>query len=131
MALAHLLGRPVQVMLDNLPASIDQYPGRPPSRARRARPRPGSNVLPDVPPIAEFVPGYETSAFAGLSAPAGTPREIVDKLNTAVGVTLAKPVLKAKILDMGGVPHADDTRRVRQLPRGGNRDGARRSAPPT
>ena len=46
-------------------------------------------LLPGVPTIAEFVPGYETSAFAGLGAPAGTPREIVDKLNKGVGTALA------------------------------------------
>ena len=61
-------------------------------------------LLPDVPPIADFVPGYETTAFAGLSAPAATPREIIGKLNKAVGVALANPALQAKIVDMGGVP---------------------------
>jgi len=57
-----------------------------------------------VPTIASFVPGYETSAFAGLCAPANTPREAIDKLNKGVGKALADATLKAKIIDLGGVP---------------------------
>jgi tripartite-type tricarboxylate transporter receptor subunit TctC len=57
-----------------------------------------------VPPMAEFLPGFETSAFAGLGAPAGVSREIVDKLNMGVTAALADPKLKARILDLGGVP---------------------------
>jgi len=103
LALADLLGGQVQVMLDNLPSSIDHI------RAGRLRALGVSTparleLLPDVPPIASFVAGYGTTAFAGLGAPAGTPREIVDRLNKAVGVALANPALKAKIVDMGGVP---------------------------
>jgi tripartite-type tricarboxylate transporter receptor subunit TctC len=103
LALADLLSGQVQVMFDNLPSSIEHI------RAGRLRALGVSTparleLLPDVPPIADFVPGYETTAFAGLGAPAGTPREIVDKLNKGVGAALANPALKAKILDMGGVP---------------------------
>lgn len=103
LALADLLGGQVQVMFDNLPSSIEHI------RAGRLRPLGVSTVtrlelLPDVPPIGETVPGYETSAFAGIGAPASTPREIIDKLNRAVGIGLANPKLSAKILDMGGVP---------------------------
>jgi tripartite-type tricarboxylate transporter receptor subunit TctC len=103
LALADLLGGQVQVMFDNLPSSIDHIRnGR--LRALGVSTPARLELLPDVPPIADFVPGYETSAFAGLGAPAATPREIVDKLNKAVGVALANPALKAKILDLGGVP---------------------------
>jgi len=103
LALADLLAGQVQVMFDNLPSSIDHIrTGR--LRALGVSTPARLDLLPDVPPIAEFVPGYETTAFAGLAAPAGTPREIVDRLNKAVGVALATPALKAKILDMGGVP---------------------------
>jgi tripartite-type tricarboxylate transporter receptor subunit TctC len=103
LALADLLGGQVQVMFDNLPSSIDHV------RSGRLRalgvstPQP-LELLPDVPPIATFVPGYETSAFAGLGAPANTPREIVDKLNKGVATALADARIKAKILDLGGVP---------------------------
>ena len=103
LALADLLSGQVQVMFDNLPSSIDHI------RAGRLRalgvstPTP-LELLPGVPPIAEFLPGFETSAFAGLGVPAGVPHEIVDKLNTGVTAALADPKLKARILDLGGVP---------------------------
>jgi tripartite-type tricarboxylate transporter receptor subunit TctC len=103
LALADLLAGQVQVMFDNLPSSIDHIrSGR--LRALGVSTPARLDLLPDVPPIAAFVPGYETTAFAGLSAPAPTPREIIDKLNKAVGVALANPALQAKIIDMGGVP---------------------------
>jgi tripartite-type tricarboxylate transporter receptor subunit TctC len=103
LALADLLGGQVQVMFDNLPSSIEHIrSGR--LRALGVSTPARLELLPDVPPIGDFVAGYETSAFAGLGAPAGTPREIVERLNRAVGVALANPTLKAKILDMGGVP---------------------------
>jgi tripartite-type tricarboxylate transporter receptor subunit TctC len=103
LALADLLGGQVQVMFDNLPSSIDHIRNGRLRALGVSTPRP-IELLPDVPTIATFVPGYETSAFAGLGAPANTPREVVDKLNKAVGVALANATLKAKIIDLGGVP---------------------------
>jgi tripartite-type tricarboxylate transporter receptor subunit TctC len=90
-------------MFDNLPSSIDHI------RAGRLRAlavsTPASlELLPGVPTISEFLPGFETSAFAGLGAPAGVSHEIVDKLNAGVNTALADPKLKARILDLGGVP---------------------------
>jgi tripartite-type tricarboxylate transporter receptor subunit TctC len=103
LALADLLSGQVQVMFDNLPSSIEHIrTGR--LRALGVSTPARLELLPDVPPIADFVPGYETSAFAGLGAPAATPPAVVDKLNKAVNIGLANPALKAKILDMGGVP---------------------------
>jgi tripartite-type tricarboxylate transporter receptor subunit TctC len=103
LALADLLSGQVQVMFDNLPSSIDHI------RAGRLRALGVSTpmsleLLPGVPPIGEFLPGFETSAFAGIGAPAGVSREIVDRLNTGVTAALADPKLKARILDLGGVP---------------------------
>jgi tripartite-type tricarboxylate transporter receptor subunit TctC len=103
LALADLLGGQVQVMFDNLPSSIDHIRNGRLRALGVSTPKP-LELLPEVPPIASFVPGYETSAFAGLGAPANTPREIVDKLNKAVGNALADAKLKAKIIDLGGVP---------------------------
>ena len=103
LALADLLGGQVQVMFDNLPSSIDHVRNGRLRALGVSTPKP-LELLADVPPIASFVPGYETSAFAGLGAPANTPREIVDKLNKGVANALANPTLKAKILDLGGVP---------------------------
>jgi tripartite-type tricarboxylate transporter receptor subunit TctC len=103
LALADLLSGQVQVMFDNLPSSIDHIRnGRLGALGVSTPAR--LELLPDIPPIGDFVPGYETSAFAGLGAPAATPRDIVDRLNKAVGNALANPTLKAKILDLGGVP---------------------------
>jgi tripartite-type tricarboxylate transporter receptor subunit TctC len=60
--------------------------------------------VPDVPAIAETVPGYETSVFYGMSAPKGTPPEIVATLNKAVNEVLKDPKLIARFADIGGVP---------------------------
>jgi tripartite-type tricarboxylate transporter receptor subunit TctC len=103
LALADLLSGQVQVMFDNLPSSIDHI------RTRRLRalgvstPAP-LDLLPDIPPIGEFLPGFETSAFAGLGAPAGVSQAIIDKLNAGVATALADPKLVARIIDLGGVP---------------------------
>jgi len=103
LALADLLGGQVQVMFDNLPSSIEHIRGGRLRALGVSTPKP-LELLPQVPPIASFVPGYETSAFAGLGAPAGTPPVIVDKLNKAVTTGLADAKIKTKILDLGGVP---------------------------
>ena len=103
LALADLMSGQVQVMFDNLPSSIEHI------RAGRLRalavstPAP-LELLPGIPTINEFLAGFETSAFAGLGAPTGTPREVVDKLNKGVTAALADPKIKARILDLGGVP---------------------------
>jgi tripartite-type tricarboxylate transporter receptor subunit TctC len=63
-----------------------------------------SPALPDVPTVAEFVPGYEATASDGIGAPANTPAEIIDKLNSAVNAALTDPSIKARLEDLGGVP---------------------------
>jgi tripartite-type tricarboxylate transporter receptor subunit TctC len=62
-----------------------------------------SETLPDLPTIAEFVPGYEASAWFGVGAPRNTPAKIVDKLNSEINACLADPKLQARIADLGGV----------------------------
>ena len=62
-----------------------------------------SETLPDLPTIAEFVPGYEASAWFGVGAPRNTPAEVVDKLNTEINASLADPKLKARLVDLGGI----------------------------
>ena len=61
-----------------------------------------SEVLPDVPPLSEFVPGYDAAAWIGVSAPKKTPPEIIDKLNKEVNAALADPKLKLQLADLGG-----------------------------
>jgi tripartite-type tricarboxylate transporter receptor subunit TctC len=60
-----------------------------------------SDALPDVPTVAEFLPGFEATAWDGTCAPKGTPAEIIAKLNAAIGAGLADPQIKAKIKDLG------------------------------
>jgi tripartite-type tricarboxylate transporter receptor subunit TctC len=63
-----------------------------------------SDVLPDVPSINEVLPGFDATVWDGISAPKGTPPEIVNKLNATINAGLADPQLKAKISDLGGEP---------------------------
>ena len=60
-----------------------------------------SEVLPDVPTVGEFVPGYEVSSWQGIGAPRKTPAEIIEKLNREINVALADPKIKAQLADLG------------------------------
>ena len=100
-ALTDLMGGQVQVMFDNMPSSIAYIKaGR--LRALAVTTAERSKELPDVPTIAETVPGYEASAFFGMAVPAGTPRDIVERLNRAVNDALADPGVQAKLAELGG-----------------------------
>jgi tripartite-type tricarboxylate transporter receptor subunit TctC len=102
-AIADLLGGQVQVLFDNLPSSIGHIKGgRLLALAVTTAKR--SAVLPDVPTVAETVPGFEASVFYGLAVPKGTPRPIIDKLNNAINAALADPAMQAKLSELGGAP---------------------------
>jgi tripartite-type tricarboxylate transporter receptor subunit TctC len=58
-------------------------------------------VVPDLPVVADFVPGYEASAWYGIGAPRGTPADIIGKLNGAINAMLADPALKARFVELG------------------------------
>src|SRR5258708_31414155 len=60
-----------------------------------------SEVLPDIPPVGDFVPGYEGTGWQGVGAPRNTPPEIISKLNTEINAGLADPRIKARIADFG------------------------------
>jgi tripartite-type tricarboxylate transporter receptor subunit TctC len=99
-ALTDMLAGQVQVMFDNLPTSIEHI------RTGKLRPlaitsTTRSELLPDVPTVADFVPGYESSAWYGVGAPKGTPAEIVDRLNREINAILADPKAKARVAEMG------------------------------
>jgi tripartite-type tricarboxylate transporter receptor subunit TctC len=100
-ALSDLMGGQVQVMFDNLPSSIG-YIKAGKLRALAVTTAERSKALPDVPTVAETVPGYEASAWFGMAVPAGTPRDIVEKLNRAVNDALADPDMQAKLGQLGG-----------------------------
>jgi tripartite-type tricarboxylate transporter receptor subunit TctC len=63
-----------------------------------------SAALPDVPAIAEIVPGYEASAWFGIAVPKGTPADVIEKLNKAVNEALKDPKMIARLAELGGTP---------------------------
>jgi tripartite-type tricarboxylate transporter receptor subunit TctC len=63
-----------------------------------------SSQLPDVPTVADTVPGYEASALFGMGAPKNTPKEIIAKLNQEINAVLAEAAIKARLIDLGGEP---------------------------
>jgi tripartite-type tricarboxylate transporter receptor subunit TctC len=63
-----------------------------------------SEELPDVPTLAEFVPGYEATGWYAIGAPKGTPAEVIDRLNKETGTTLADPEFRARLTDLAAVP---------------------------
>jgi tripartite-type tricarboxylate transporter receptor subunit TctC len=101
LALPDLMSGRVQVMFDNAASSIEYIrAGR--LRALAVTTATRSEVLPDLPTVGEFVPGYEASTFTGIGAPKNTPAEIIDKLNREINVALADPKMKARLADLGG-----------------------------
>ena len=107
-------------MFNPLPSSLDFIrSGK--LRALAVTSATSADALPDVPTVAEFVPGYEATAWFGIGAPKATPAEIVDKLNTEINAGLADPQFKARLIDLGGVPTADVARRLWQAHRRRNR----------
>jgi tripartite-type tricarboxylate transporter receptor subunit TctC len=87
-------------MFDNLPASLEFIKAgklRPLAVTTTAR----SPVVPDLPTVADFVPGYEASAWYGLVGPKGTPPEVVATLNKAINAMLADPAAKRRFVDLG------------------------------
>jgi tripartite-type tricarboxylate transporter receptor subunit TctC len=100
-ALTDMMGGQVQVMFDNLPSSIGYVrDGR--LRALAVTTASRDKTLPDVPTVGETVKGYEASAFFGITAPKGTPRAIIDKLNKTVNQALTDPAMQAKLAELGG-----------------------------
>jgi tripartite-type tricarboxylate transporter receptor subunit TctC len=99
-ALVDLLSGQVQVMFASMSSSI-AYVRAGKLRALAVTIATRSPVLPDLPTVAEFVPGYEFSFWTGVGAPRNTPAEIVDKLNTEINAALADPKMKARLAEWG------------------------------
>jgi len=102
-AITDLLGGQVQVIFDNMP-SVLQHIRAGSLRALAVTSTARSSLLPDVPPLADTIPGYEASALFGAGAPKKTPKEIIEKLNKEMNAVLAEPAIKAKLIDLGGEP---------------------------
>jgi tripartite-type tricarboxylate transporter receptor subunit TctC len=100
-ALSDLIGGQVQVMFDNATTSVEHVrSGR--LRALAVTSKSGSPVLPDLPPVSDFVPGFEVSAWSGIGAPKDTAPEIVTTLNKAINDGLADARIRTRISELGG-----------------------------
>ena len=100
-ALADLMGGQVQLFFGTTASTIELIrSGK--LRALAVTTAERSQALPDVPTVADFVPGYEASSWYGIGAPRNTPAEIVERLNREINAGLADPKIKARIDDMGG-----------------------------
>jgi tripartite-type tricarboxylate transporter receptor subunit TctC len=102
-AFPDIISNKVQLIFDNLPSALEQARGGT-VRALGVTSPQRWPIVPDVPAIAETVPGFESVGFYGISAPKGTPPEIVDLLNKAVGEALRDPKLVARLAEVGGIP---------------------------
>jgi tripartite-type tricarboxylate transporter receptor subunit TctC len=102
-AITDLLGDRVQVIFDNMPSIIGHIKGGA-LRALAVTTATRSPELPDVPTVAETVPGYEASALFGMGAPKQTPPEIIAKLNQEINAVLADPEVKQRLIELGGDP---------------------------
>jgi len=101
-ALPDLMSGQVQVIFDTLPSSIEHVrAGK--LRALAVTSATRSHALPDIPTMADFVPGYEASGLFGIAAPKSVPIEIIDKLNKEINAALADSTLKARLADLGGI----------------------------
>jgi tripartite-type tricarboxylate transporter receptor subunit TctC len=102
-AVTDLVAGQVQVYIGPVSASINHIrAGK--LRALAVTTIARSDALPDIPAMADFLPGYEASTFFGIGAPKGTPAEIIDKLNKEINVALADPTMRARLTDLGAVP---------------------------
>ena len=101
-ALTDLLGGQVQVMFDATPSSLPHI------RAGKLRPLAVTTatrleVLPDVPTVGDFVPGYEASSWLGFGAPKNTPAVVVERLNQEINLAISDTAIKARVAELGGL----------------------------
>jgi tripartite-type tricarboxylate transporter receptor subunit TctC len=107
-ALVDLMAGQVQVMFDVTPSSLPHI------KAGKLRPlavtlQQRLDVLPDVPAMSDFLPGYEAAGWIGFGAPKGTPPAIIETLNKAYNAAIADPTVKARLNDLGGIVMAANT----------------------
>jgi tripartite-type tricarboxylate transporter receptor subunit TctC len=102
LAYTDLMMNRVQVTFDNLPGSIG-FIRQSKLRALAVTTTTRSPALPEIPTLAEFIPGYEASAWYGVSAPRSTPKAVIGRLNKEINAGLADPALQARLVDLGGM----------------------------
>ena len=101
--LTDLIGGQVQVFFDNLPSSAGHIKGGS-IRALAVTSTAREPSFPDLPTVADTVPGYEATAWFGVGMPKGTPRDAIDKMNAAVNKALADPKMRERLAQLGGAP---------------------------
>jgi tripartite-type tricarboxylate transporter receptor subunit TctC len=105
--LTDVMSGQIQGMFDNVTSSFELVrTGK--LRALGVTTRDRSDTMPEVPPISDTLPGYETSSFYGVGAPRDTPQEIVDLLNREINAALADPTIKARFGELGAIPITGD-----------------------
>jgi tripartite-type tricarboxylate transporter receptor subunit TctC len=102
-ALTDLIGGQVQADFAPLPPSIE-YAKAGKLRALAITSSARSERFPDLPTVAEFLPGYEATLATGLAAPRGTPAEIIERINKEANAALADPRIKTQLADLGNAP---------------------------
>jgi tripartite-type tricarboxylate transporter receptor subunit TctC len=129
-ALIDLLGGQMQVMFEPTVAALEFIrSGK--LRALAVTTATRSEVLPDIPTVSEFVPGYEASQWYGIGAPKDTPADVVATLNKEINAALTDPKMRARLADLGGIPTpmtpaefakliADETEKWGKVVRAGN-----------
>jgi tripartite-type tricarboxylate transporter receptor subunit TctC len=104
-ALTDLMGGQVDVIFDNLPSSAGHIRGGK-LRALAVTSEGREPSMPELPTVAETVPGYEATAWFGIGMPKGTPREVIDKINAEINRMLADPKMRERLAELGGKPIA-------------------------
>ena len=102
-AVTDMLGGQVQVIFDSMPSIIPHIRSGA-LRALAVTTAARSSQLPNIPTVAETVPGYEASALFGMGAPKNTPKEIIERLNQEVNAVLAEPAIQKQMIELGGEP---------------------------
>jgi tripartite-type tricarboxylate transporter receptor subunit TctC len=100
-ALTDLIGGQVQLYFDAIPASIEHIKAGK-LRALAVTTITRSELLPETPPLSDFLPDYDVSFWAGIGAPKNTPNAVIDRLNQAINTALADPKIKSRFADLGG-----------------------------
>ncbi len=107
--LTDVMSGQIQGMFDNVTSSFE-FVRTGKLRALGVTTHDRSDTLPNIPPIGDTLPGYETSSFYGVGAPRGTPPEIVDLLNKEINAALADPTIRQRLGDLGAIPIAGNAK---------------------